>query len=285
MAWMPDTFGFSAALPQIMKKCGVRYFATQKLTRQDPEAEPFPYNVFWWEGPDGSRVLSHLFKKNNAVFSPGDLIDRWERDRVQRDIGAFLYPYGYGDGGGGPTREMAETARRCRDLEGAPRCRPESPVRFFQRQTGTREVFRGELYLAWHRGTLTAQARTKRGIRKAEAALKAVEYHMAQRLYAGAEVPGELRRELEGLWKKLLFNEFHDIAAGASIARVHERAERELSEVERGCAALLRRLLGDPGEDPVLCNHLGWERRVNGVAVPAQGCARARGEAILPSIG
>ena len=76
MAWMPDTFGFSAALPQILKKCGVPYFATQKLLRQDPEADPFPYNLFWWEGLDGSRVLAHIYKKNNAVFRPEDLITR-----------------------------------------------------------------------------------------------------------------------------------------------------------------------------------------------------------------
>ena len=86
MAWMPDTFGFSAALPQIMKKCQIPYFATQKLIRQDPECQPFPYNVFWWEGMDGSRVLSHTFKKNNANFQPGDLITRWEEDRVQQEI-------------------------------------------------------------------------------------------------------------------------------------------------------------------------------------------------------
>ena len=275
LAWMPDTFGFSAALPQIMKKCGVPYFATQKLSRQDPEAEPFPYNVFWWEGLDGSRVLSHFFKKNNAVFLSGDLVARWEEDRVQREhIDGMMYPFGYGDGGGGPTREMVETARRCEDLEGAPRCRVESPVRFFERQTQVEETWRGELYLAWHRGTLTSQARTKRGIRKAEVTLKLVEYYMAQRMMAGGEILPAWRERLEELWKTLLFNQFHDIAPGSSIARVHERAERELNEVRDGGCALIRELLGAPdGERTMACNHLSWPRTVGGVTVPAQGCA------------
>ena len=275
LAWMPDTFGFSAALPQIMKKCQVPYFATQKLTRQDPEAEPFPYNVFWWEGLDGSRVLAHSYKKNNAVFTSGDLVTRWEEDRIQREhMDGMMYPFGYGDGGGGPTREMVETLRRCGDLEGAPRCRVESPVRFFERQTEVEEVWRGELYLAWHRGTLTSQARTKRGIRKAEVTLKLVEYHMAQLMLAGGEIPPAWREQLERLWKTLLFNQFHDIAPGSSIARVHERAERELGEVRDGGWSLIRELLGaSEGEKAVLCNHLSWPRRVGGVVVPAQGCA------------
>ncbi|MBQ5653226.1 MAG: hypothetical protein IIV28_00305, partial [Alistipes sp.] len=101
MAWMPDTFGFSAVLPQIMKKCQIPYFATQKLIRQDPECQPFPYNIFWWEGMDGSRILSHTFKKNNANFQAGDLITRWEEDRVQQEnIDGLMFPFGFGDGGG-----------------------------------------------------------------------------------------------------------------------------------------------------------------------------------------
>lgn len=276
MAWMPDTFGFSAALPQIMKKCGVLYFATQKLTRQDPEAEPFPYNLFWWEGLDGSRVLSHLFKKNNAVFAAGELIARWENDRVQQEgIDGLMFPFGYGDGGGGPTRDMVETAERCRDLEGAPRCRMESPTEFFARaqEREIENVWRGELYLAWHRGTLTSQARTKRGVRKAEVTLKLAEYHMARRLMDGGSVAQRWKDELERLWKLLLFNQFHDIAAGASITRVHQRAEEELEQVRSGGEKLLEELLGRPGERMCVYNHLGWARTFRSRTIPAQGWA------------
>ncbi|MBR6571994.1 MAG: alpha-mannosidase [Clostridia bacterium] len=273
MAWMPDTFGFSAALPQILKKCQVPYFATQKLVRQDPEAEPFPYNLFWWEGMDGSRVLSHLFKKNNANFDPGDLITRWEDDRIQQEnIDGLMYPFGFGDGGGGPTREMIELARRCRDLEGAPRCRMESPVRYFERQKNVENVYCGELYLAWHRGTLTAQSRTKRGIRKAEAALKQVEYHLARRMLEGKPIVPEWRQKLQQCWKLTLFNQFHDVAAGASIARVHERAEAELQSVTDGCRELLGEMLGT--EAKAVYNHLSWPARYRGQLIPAQGSAQ-----------
>ncbi len=276
MAWMPDTFGFSAALPQIMKKCQIPYFATQKLTRQDPEAEPFPYNLFWWEGLDGSRVLSHLFRRNNAVFTSGELVSRWEDDRVQQEgIDGLMFPFGYGDGGGGPTREMVEAARRCADLEGAPRCHMESPARYFERaqEREIENVYCGELYLAWHRGTLTSQARTKRGIRRAETALKAVEYHMARRMLAGQPVEEGWKRKTNELWKLLLFNQFHDIAPGTSIARVHERAEAELETVRTESGKLLEEMLGKPGEQMTVYNHLGWERTFRGHRIPAQGCA------------
>ena len=276
MAWMPDTFGFSAALPQIMKKCQVPYFATQKLTRQDPEAEPFPYNVFWWEGIDGSRVLSHLFRRNNAALTSGELVTRWEQNRIQQEnIDGFMYPFGYGDGGGGPTREMVETARRCADLEGAPRCRMESPVKFFERirEQEVENVWNGELYLAWHRGTLTSQARTKRGIRKAEVMLKTVEYAMARRMLQGETVEARWKDALDELWKLLLFNQFHDVAPGTSIARVHERAEAELRSVCTRGEELLAELLGVPGDQTAVYNHLGWARTFRGQEIPAQGCA------------
>lgn len=278
MAWMPDTFGFSAALPQIMKKCHIPYFATQKLVRQDPECEPFPYNVFWWEGMDGSKVLSHLFKKNNAVFLPGDLITRWEEDRIQQEnIDGLMYPFGYGDGGGGPTREMIEMARRCADLEGAPRCRMESPVRYFERQKHVENIYRGELYLAWHRGTLTAQAKTKQYIRQAEIALKKAEYGLALRKLSGKSLPKNWEEQLDELWKKLLFNQFHDIAPGSSIARVHETAEEQLKEVVSGCETLLNAMGMSLEGGSVAYNHLSWERTFKNVKMPAQGCVAVSG--------
>ena len=274
MAWMPDTFGFSAALPQIMKKCQVPYFATQKLVRQDPEAEPFPYNLFWWQGMDGSKVLAHTFKKNNANFQAGDLITRWEEDRVQQEnIDGLMFPYGFGDGGGGPTREMVEMQKRCADLEGAPRCRMENPVKYFERNADPAETFSGELYLAWHRGTLTTQAKTKQGIRRTEIALKQLEYVLSWQMLAGKAMPENWRERLDGLWKKLLFNQFHDIAPGTSIARVHERAEKELAEVILMSRRMQSELLGEPGTEAVIHNPNGWPRIYRGVVIPAQSSA------------
>lgn len=280
LAWMPDTFGFSAALPQIMKKCRVPYFATQKLVRQDPEADPFPYNLFWWEGMDGSKVLAHTYKKNNAVFDSGDLITRWEDDRIQQEnIDGLLYPFGYGDGGGGPTREMLETVARCADLEGAPRCRMESPVKYFARQENVENTYCGELYLAWHRGTLTSQTKTKRGIRRAESVLKKVEYAMALRMLSGEGIGQEWKDTLDRLWKLLLFNQFHDVAPGSSIARVHERAEAELLQVYNDGHGLLHQMLGASAREAMVYNHMGWPRSFNGTEIPAQGCARVSMEA------
>lgn len=277
MAWMPDTFGFSAVLPQIMKKCQIPYFATQKLIRQYSECQPFPYNIFWWEGMDGSRVLAHTFKKNNANFQPGDLITRWEEDRVQQEnIDGLMFPFGFGDGGGGPTREMVEMAKRCADLEGAPRCRMENPVKYFERHPEPADTFCGELYLAWHRGTLTSQAKTKKGIRDAENALRRTEFFLSRQLLAGKKMPDNWRQRLDDLWKKLLFHQFHDVAPGTSIARVHERAEKELHEVCTGCDKLLNEMAaesGAPQSCQVICNCLSWPRRIRGVTVPAQGSA------------
>ena len=286
LAWMPDTFGFSAALPQIMKKCQVPYFATQKLIRQDPECEPFPYNVFWWEGMDGSRVLGHTFKKNNANFQPGDLLTRWEEDRVQQEnIDGLMFPFGFGDGGGGPTREMVEMASRCADLEGAPRCHMESPVKYFQRLTDVENTFRGELYLAWHRGTLTSQTKTKRGIRKAEIALKQLEFILSRQMLSGKEMPENWRQRLDELWKKLLFNQFHDIAPGSSIARVHERAERELEEVVLDCRNWKWELLKKPGKDSVVAYNIhGLPVNYCGVTIAGQSAARMKdSESTVPA--
>lgn len=276
LAWMPDTFGFSAALPQIMQKCQVPYFATQKLIRQDPEAEPFPYNLFWWEGMDGSRVLAHTFKKNNAVFQSGDLITRWEEDRVQQEnIDGLMYPFGYGDGGGGPTREMVEMVRRCRDLEGAPRCHMESPVAYFERAQAQEieNTYYGELYLAWHRGTLTSQAKTKQGIRRAETALKNLEYFLSRQMLEGKSMPKNWRQRLETLWEKLLFNQFHDIAPGTSIARVHEKAVEELQTVIQDSKSIIAEMVGDGELQTVVYNPLSWPVRFGTAEISAQSCA------------
>ncbi|MDE7298955.1 MAG: alpha-mannosidase, partial [Lachnospiraceae bacterium] len=193
VAWMPDTFGYTGALPQIMKGCGVEYFTTQKLLRADPECEPFPYNLFWWEGIDGSRILSHIFKEGNAVLSPAGMVQRWENDRNQKEeISGMLYPFGYGDGGGGPTEIMVEMLRRCNDLEGAPRTVMEGPEDYFRRASGqtVENVYYGELYLAWHRGTYTTQARVKKKVRQAEVALRQAEFLAGILRLEGKEMKG-----------------------------------------------------------------------------------------------
>lgn len=267
LVWLPDCFGFNGQLPQIMRGCGIRYFTTQKMARALKGCDVFPYNTFWWEGIDGTRILTHFFKKNNARMDPLDMITRWKEDRVQQEnIDTFLFPFGFGDGGGGPTRDMAEVARRVKDLEGAPRTRMESPVKFFEKleEEGTvEEVYRGELYLPWHRGTYTSQAKVKKDNRRAELALREAEGWSA---LAGFLNMGPNRREeLERLWKKLLFNQFHDIIPGTSITRVYEDAAEDFREIfketDKISEVSKRELVQSSGSGFLVFNSLSWERK------------------------
>ncbi len=229
LLWLPDCFGFCGQLPQIMKKAGILYFATQKIARALEGCDPFPYSVFNWEGIDGSKVLTCFFKKNNAVLTPANLSERWQKDIKQKEkIDSFLFPFGYGDGGGGATRDILEVQKRVKDLEGLPRTKSQSPMVFFEDMEKKKkdfDTYSGELYLAWHRGTYTSQASTKRGNRKTEIALR------------NAEILGcmtqdkELLQRLTPLWKQLLFLQFHDILPGTSIERVHEQAKTQFAAI------------------------------------------------------
>ncbi len=266
MVWIPDCFGFSGQLPQIMKGCGIKYFATQKMARALKGCDVFPYNIFWWEGIDGSRILTHFFKKNNARLDPQDMIRRWEEDRVQQEnIDTFVFPFGFGDGGGGPTREMVEVAKRVKDLEGMPRTQMESPVKFFERleEKGTvNEVYQGELYLPWHRGTYTSQAKLKKQNRRAEIELREAELWSSLSCFIG--IGKDRREELEVLWKKLLFNQFHDILPGTSITRVNDDAKQSLKDLIQSAMELskeAREGVSESGKDGFsVFNSLGWER-------------------------
>ncbi|MBR6030041.1 MAG: alpha-mannosidase [Clostridia bacterium] len=232
VGWQPDTFGFAPCLPQLLRAFDIPYFATQKLLRADPECERFPYQDFLWEGPDGSRVQALSFFKNNARTDPASLKERWEKHRTQTtDISALLYPFGYGDGGGGADRDLLEYLRRETDLEGLPRtrwCALDEHFRMAE-DSARKNIWHGELYLAWHRGTYTAQRKTKTAIRALEQAL-----HDAEGLLAlcGEETRRAEQPRLKAAWKTLLIHQFHDIAAGVGIRDVHEEAVRALAEAE-----------------------------------------------------
>lgn len=228
VAWQPDTFGYSGVLPQILKKLDIPYFATQKMLRADPECERFPYQNFIWEGIDGSTVEALSFFKNNAQVSPSQFAQRWNDNRTQQtNIDTLLYPFGFGDGGGGATRDMVENIRRMGDLEGLPRSHYGTLRGFFEETARQAEGNRwvGELYLAWHRGTWTSQVKTKQLITTVEQLL-----HDAEALVA--LLPGKERAQylptIEKAWDTLMFNQFHDVAGGVGIRRVHEEAETAL---------------------------------------------------------
>jgi len=265
LLWLPDAFGFSGALPQIMRGCGVDYFSTQKILWAYNGGEQFPYNTFIWEGIDGSRVKAHFHNDYNSDTNPSTVINRW-RDRVQKDgFSKRLYPFGMGDGGGGPTREHLEYVRREGDLEGVPKFRMAAPMAFFldQDREGWPEVtYTGELYYQAHRGTYTSQARTKALNRRSEFALREAEiWGTAARLLAGFAFPYTLWDEA---WKTVLLNQFHDILPGSSIHRVYEEAEAQLEgvvETAEGLAGDARKALVSGSEGLTIFNSLSWDRK------------------------
>lgn len=242
VAFQPDTFGYSGALPQILSKLNIPYFATQKLLRADPECERFPYQNFMWEGIDGSTVQALSFFKNNAQVTPSQFVQRWEENRTQTEnIDTLLYPFGFGDGGGGATRDMVESVRRMADLEGLPRSRYGGLREFFEETACQAEGNRwvGELYLAWHRGTYTTQVKTKQLMRTVELLL-----HDAEALVA--LLPASERKAhmptIEAAWDAVMFCQFHDVAGGVGIKRVHEEAEEKLYAQVLALDALIERL-------------------------------------------
>jgi alpha-mannosidase len=167
--WLPDVFGYSGALPQILVNCGITSFATQKITWTYHGGDPFPYNTFLWQGIDGSVIPSHIFTDYNSQTRPGDLLNRWENRLQQDGIYSMLLAFGWGDGGGGPTRDHLEFLKRSSDLEGLPRVKLSSPANFFEdlKLHGLpKERYVGELYFQAHRGTYTSQAKTKQGNRE-----------------------------------------------------------------------------------------------------------------------
>lgn len=274
LLWLPDVFGFSAALPQILKGCGIKYFATQKILRNYYEGDPFPYNVFMWEGIDGSQILTHIYFKNNSPIDPEQLIQRWNQRNQKDDISTFLFPFGYGDGGGGATRSHLEYVNRVKDLEGCPRTKMCHPNEFFkdiEKKGLPQNRYVGELYFQAHRGTYTSQAKTKKGNRKCEFALREAELWSAMaRVISDFEYPYD---EIEKLWKIVLFNQFHDIIAGTSIRRVHEEAERDYNYVAQEANNIINSALDsiiNPDENEhnqeksaeiTVFNSLPWDRK------------------------
>lgn len=239
-AWLPDTFGYSAALPQIIKAAGSRWFLTQKISWN--QVNKMPHHTFNWEGIDGTRVFTHFppVDSYNSDLSARDLAHAERNYRDHGRGGTSLVPFGYGDGGGGPTREMLAAAQRTADLEGSPKVRIGSAASFFGQAQAEYEplpVWVGEMYLELHRGTYTSQAKTKLGNRRSEHLLREAELWSATAaVRAGHSYPAT---ELKRLWRLVLLQQFHDILPGSSIAWVHQDAERNYAAVERGLEAII----------------------------------------------
>jgi len=252
--WLPDCFGFTPALPQLLAQAGIGSFLTQKLSWNDTNR--FPHRSFWWEGLDGTRVLCHFptVDTYNADLATHDLLMVTRTDDRHRHHPESLAPLGYGDGGGGPTREMLERASRMRSVLGLPRTEHVDPDTFFERlrehdAAEPLPVWRGDLYLETHRGVWTSQRETKAGDARGDEALRETETWCATAaVLAGAAYPYDA---LDALWKRHLVLEFHDILPGSSIGRVHREAEAEHAAVLRETLALRDAALAALGATPV----------------------------------
>jgi alpha-mannosidase len=293
--WLPDVFGYSGALPQILRGCGMLGFATQKITWAYNGGEPFPYNTFLWEGIDGTTIPAHIFTDYNSEMRPNFVIDRWNTRLQANRINSMIMAFGWGDGGGGPERNHLEYYNRVKDLEGLPRVRMASPAEFFadlEAQGLPKERYVGELYFQAHRGTYTSQARTKRGNRKSEIALREAEFWgAAARALKGFNFTAQT---LKTNWRDLLLNQFHDILPGSSIHRVYEEAEASHNQIidsASGIAQSAATALMDSGQGQTVFNSLSWPRSVLvetpagqvEVMVPACGWAAIPEAAVDPA--
>ncbi|MDH6213516.1 alpha-mannosidase [Streptomyces pseudovenezuelae] len=279
--WLPDSFGYTAAFPQLAKLAGIRWFLTQKLSWN--QSNRMPHHTFWWEGIDGTRVFTHFppVDTYNSQLHGRELAHAERNFADKGRATRSLVPFGWGDGGGGPTREMLEKARRLRSLEGSPRVTVEKPSAFFaaaEEEYGPQApVWSGELYLELHRATYTTQAKTKQGNRRSEHALREAELWCAT---AAVRDPSYAYPydALDRLWKTVLLHQFHDILPGSSIAWVHREARetyaRVLAEVEEITAGAVT-ALGSGG--PTVFNASPYARtEVVGdglVTVPGLGSA------------
>lgn len=264
--WLPDTFGYTGALPQILKGCKVNYLVTQKIFWSYNEGEQFPYHYFNWEGIDGSRIVSFLPTSYTYKTNPKQLEEVWKNRSQLQDLDAFLLPFGYGDGGGGPTRDDIEYAKREQNLEGAPRVELSDPKSFFKKMDeagGPVNTYVGELYFNAHRGTYTSQAKVKQNNRRAEFALREMEMWGAFGLCKGNVYDSE---KADALWKELLLNQFHDILPGSSIGRVYEEARKAVGGVietaNKQADIYMSQLVTKENENDVtLFNSFGFERK------------------------
>ena len=290
--WLPDVFGYSAAMPQILKKCGIDYFMTTKLAWN--EFNKVPYDTMNWEGIDGSEVFTHMittlgvgqpetsfFTTYNGMLHPDAIMGGWDRYQNKDINNDILISYGYGDGGGGPTRRMLETSKRMeKGIKGVPKVRQAFARTYFDelhekvKDSKRLPTWIGELYFEFHRGTYTSMARNTRGNRKSEYAMMELELLSVLAENAGKAYPTE---ELNRMWEMILTNQFHDILPGSSIHEVYEQTKKEYAEIAETSAKLIgermEALCGTKDESVTVWNTLGHRR--NDVVVLGETAAEA----------
>ncbi len=310
--WLPDVFGYPASMPQILKGCGLENFYTNKLHWQ--ARNPFPAHLFWWEGVDGTRMLAHIPRLKsmyNGWPNPEELNIAWDNFNQKALYPETLFPFGYGDGGGGPTEAMLEFAFRAAHFPGVATSRQGLEERYFDDVHAANPelpVWSGELYLETHRGTYTTQSAIKRANRKNELLLRETEVFGSLANLHGTPIDVS---PLRPLWETLLLLQFHDILPGSSIGEVyhealadHARIDAKARDVrDRALKALssgIKRAPGAPdGTTLVAFNSLSWSRndvvtanipdtqaaielvQANGRCVPAQAVDHQNGQSAI----
>ena len=244
--WLPDTFGYSANMPQILEKSGLDFFITSKLSWNDTDRHP--YDTFFWRGIDGTETKAQLitaqkfesdaiYTTYNSDLSVSEVMGAWRRYEPKAVNDDLVLCYGYGDGGGGPTRAMIERGLRLeKGIPGAPKVRLEGLGAFLDRLEARMDGdaarfprWNGELYLQYHRGTLTTIARNKANNRRAERDLRELElFASLAHVRAGAEYPAA---QINRFWETVLINQFHDILPGTSIPEVYVDSDAEYGEL------------------------------------------------------
>ncbi|WP_340022013.1 alpha-mannosidase [Paenibacillus sp. FSL K6-1096] len=252
--WLPDVFGYSWALPQILRKSGIDTFMTTKISWN--QFNRMPHDTFWWRGMDGSEVLTHFITTSanngdqytyNGRMTAALLRGIWNSYQDKEINDHLLFAYGWGDGGGGPTREMLELRRRFDKLPGIPKLKMGSAGEYFsglheriENTEGFVHTWNGELYFECHRGTYTSQAKSKKYNRRLELLLRDAEWlHTLMGVSQGNLENAYPAAELKGIWEILLRNQFHDIIPGSSIAEVYQDSDLEYAEGEARSLALV----------------------------------------------
>ena len=269
--WLPDVFGYAAALPQILSGCRIKYFITSKINWNDTTR--FPYETFVWRGIDGTGIKTHFLSTlkvgagYNGRVVPAELADIWNSVQHKEVQSACVKSIGEGDGGGGTLRAVLEMARRLGDLEGSPRAAWKTVSaaldEIFSDNADVLPEWRGELYLELHRGTYTTQSRTKRNNRLLEFALRNAEFLCA----LDGEYPYET---ILDFWKQTLTLQFHDIIPGSSIGRVYAEAEADSAKMLASLAEITGKAksrLAGQGKGVTVFNDLSWKRK-SAVHVP-----------------
>jgi alpha-mannosidase len=312
--WLPDTFGYSGALPQIMKKSGIKYFFTTKLAWND--TNPFEHTTFWWRGIDGSKILAHCPQVGlEGTVSPKDLKKSWESFQEKEKTPHTMQTYGYGDGGGGATSEQIDVSRVLGTIVGMPPSILSTASQFFktiEEQAKEFETWSDELYLEKHRGTYTTHGWVKKENRESEALLYTTELLAVLGMLLGRSSASRRypQQQLERAWKLLLLNQFHDIVPGSAIAEAYEDVKKDFAALKSACGHIQQHALSGfvekeswkkaPKEFQFsVFNSLDWERNEylsfevksleksfdvtdgNGVSVAHQVLGRRKGMTLL----